>query len=191
MATTTDHSKEISNITARIDKINNHLISINGSEKELSALQQTVRIALNIPEDMTDIDDAIISFSKKNSDRISALNQRARTNDETREKLLKNLEKIRGDGPSGTCPFCMREMGDHFKDIIHEYESLLMVTGMDGEEIDKELDAALEDTHLIPGLKSTIERIREIQGMILYRGQYEMELAELQTRLKILEKNRY
>jgi len=176
-------TRERDNILSRIDKINNQLNTIKVSKKELPVLYEKFRDGLSVPADVNDIGNAVIVFQQSIEKRHTEILKRLRANEENRSQIEKNRDVIKNAGPNGICPLCWKQVGDHYDDILKEYNYLLEENQAASENLSLELDVILADTHRVPALKKIIDRIQEIQILSGYQTPYEEELKELRENL--------
>ncbi|MDP3563100.1 MAG: SMC family ATPase [Methanoregula sp.] len=157
--------------------------TLDDSEIELTRLYTTIRTALDISEDVADVDNAVTEFSAYIAEKVTNLTTRIQANEETCNKIKATLETIRKTGPEGTCPICLQQLGEHFADVEREYVARLAEMMVDGDDLDKDLTKALDDTHRVPALKPILDRIMHIHKGLGYREYHEKELTSTTARL--------
>jgi exonuclease SbcC len=165
------------NYTERREKLRVQLEDLEQSEKELQVLQATVRNTLGA-DDNADIDVAITDYQQYVTEKVSNLNARLNANEQASNKIRANLETVREAGPEGTCPICFQRLGDHFSDVEKEYLARLDEATTEAHDLDAQLDDALHETHKIPDLKPTLDRIKQIRISLGYRELLQGELEE-------------
>lgn len=178
--------RERNNILDRIKKVLAELVGIDAGEIELTGLESKVRTTLGFSADKN-VDDAVSEYQERVAGKSASINARVETIESEIARLKSNLVTLMESGREGACPLCCQGLGDHFDQVKNEYLDKIGELAQEREELDEALDAALEDTHTIPNLKPTLDRIRQIRGKNGYKGSYEEEKKTLAEKSKTCE----
>jgi exonuclease SbcC len=166
----TDHMERRTKLTAQ-------LADLDKKEAELKGLAAKVCTALGYETD-AQVDDAVSGYNAYATEKIANLQAQIRALDEGSKAISAKLKTLREIGPEGTCPICLQHLGEHFETVEKEYLSQINDATAESHDLNAKLDDALHDSHKVPDLKPTLDRIREIRIALGYRELLQQQLTE-------------
>jgi DNA repair protein SbcC/Rad50 len=176
--------RQITDLTARIEKEQALIAGLDHDVKEQARLTAIVRESLGAgPEIADDRLEVAVSFRLAEiNKRIGTLAAQQERYEEEREKLRADQETIRNAGAAGICPLCRQHLGSHFGSLDAEFSEKR-------EELDDRAVADLENQERlekekvrVESLKQVLDAIRTIAVRVKRRAEFETELAELRQK---------
>jgi len=174
--------REQESIQTRIAKINVQLDACLTAITELENIRIKVCVGLGADPNK-EIDEAVADYRDYITEKVANTKARIQANEEATKGLQQKLATMRATGPEGTCPICLQHLGDHFATVEKEYADRIAEAMVEGDDLAKELDTAVQDSQKIAALKPMLDRVRELRILLGHRETNEDEKAKLTREL--------